>query len=183
MAFIYGKSNNATVAEKRRLSHGFFLIPFPEGSSREERPFGIRLCGHHQIDYERVQIRIAAVQHGFKVLVDNEGQLIPPAVFSEKVKEIQEISEELEYIYEQQVLRRKFTPEDVPVGYIPGLGHNPATLPKQSSRQRKAAKNAWSVIRSFNVRSSRQNGGTGLRRGRRNTALPRPGKHCLYSCD
>ncbi|EEP75812.1 predicted protein [Uncinocarpus reesii 1704] len=146
MAFNFGKSNNWTIAERSRRDHGPFVIPFPKSSTREQKPFGIKLSGAYRIDYERVQIRIAAAQHGLKVLVENGGQVVLRPGSDARAQSIKALSDDLDSIYNRFYSKRFPTPKRRPVGYIPVLWNHPQKIQQRIPRHRKIVMRAFADL-------------------------------------
>lgn len=76
LAGYLGRAWGLSAAEKYRSDLGTFVIPCPEGSTAMERPFGMLLTGHRTLDFQRVHVRIAAVQAGLVVDITNHGNII-----------------------------------------------------------------------------------------------------------
>ncbi|KAJ9300616.1 hypothetical protein DTO271G3_1780 [Paecilomyces variotii] len=76
LASRLGQGWGLSEAEKYRSDLGPFVIPFPKDTTVMERPFGIILTGHRALDFQRVHIRIAAVQAGLTIDVKNGGIII-----------------------------------------------------------------------------------------------------------
>ncbi|EFW14195.1 hypothetical protein D8B26_002440 [Coccidioides posadasii str. Silveira] len=146
MAFNFGMSNNSTVAEQQRIEHGPFVIPFPRGKTREESPFGLQLSGNHRMDNERVQIRIAALQHGMTVLVENGGNILTPRHPGTKSRKILEISDDLDSIYARFYADKTFTTKDRPSGYVAAHWNDPAKIQERIPRKQESLMKALFTI-------------------------------------
>ncbi|WEW57703.1 hypothetical protein PRK78_003170 [Emydomyces testavorans] len=144
MAYNFGKSENRTIAEKLRLDHGPFIIPYPSHSSRQEMPFGLTLAGSGRIDYERIQIRIAALQHGLKVLVNHNGKVVLAPNSSSLGQGIKSISDQLDWIYLRfYKYKRIVTPKDCPVGFYSSHWRNPREVQTRIPRHRREIMRAF----------------------------------------
>ncbi|GAD98201.1 predicted protein [Paecilomyces variotii No. 5] len=75
LATHIGQGQAICDAEVYRLSLRPFTIPFPESGTLTESPFGLVLTGDRALDYQRVHIRIAAVQAGMYVDIPDGGHL------------------------------------------------------------------------------------------------------------
>lgn len=137
MAYNYGISQNRTAAEKLRRHHGVFRIPFPENSTRQERPFGLMPTGDRAFDYECIHARIAAVQCGLFVDVENAGvaKLSENPLTSEQNR-ILRMVEKLANRYENEYYgKRIFSMNDLPVGFIPEFWRTPAMVQRRIHRE------------------------------------------------
>lgn len=75
LARYLGTGRAICEAERYRLSLRPFTIPWPHNGSLVENPFGMILTGDRALDYQRVHIRIAAVQAGLFIDIPDGGHL------------------------------------------------------------------------------------------------------------
>ena len=134
MAYNWGKSDNKTPAEKMRKNHGAFRIPYPRGKTVAEQPFGLILSGNMKLDYERIQIRIAAMQNGLKVFPEAGGRIEPPKPMmmgpppSKAQERIMEIAKYLDTLWYCNFRDSWFRVTHRPVGCVPSLYKDAATI-------------------------------------------------------
>lgn len=134
MSFSFGRSMNSTPAEKMRRNHGLFSIPHPKGRTAEERPFGLELTGNARLDYERIHIRIAAVQSGLNVLTERGGLIAypksermgpPPTVIQRQIMKRARVYDAIWFRKYRDV---PFKTRYQPVGFIPASYKDAATI-------------------------------------------------------
>jgi hypothetical protein len=131
MAYNYGKSEGKSFGEKCRRDHGSFEITAPKGRTPIERPFGLRLSGDRRMDYERIQLRIAARQAGLIVDDEDEGKIKwkPGAKLSQLQTIVIRKAERGDQVWEQHGFGNRITSTgDTPVGFVPALWQNAAMI-------------------------------------------------------
>lgn len=107
-----------------------------------------------------------------EVVVERFGEIILPVNATEKDREIKEIADEVDNLYEIFVLDWKLysTTKDIPVGYIAKFWKDPATIQKRLSRHREViTEDAWPLIKSLYFRPEHK-GGKVLKRRKKSLA-------------
>src|SRR5437773_5267513 len=129
MAYNFGRSDNKTAGERMRLDHGPFLIPCPSWSTPEQEPFGLIMTGFNNIDYDRVQVRIAAMQVGLDVQVEDGGKVIyPMPIVSQAQLAVKATVDMIDRVYDEFVNGRNIRGCHRPVGFLPHLWASPRVI-------------------------------------------------------
>src|SRR5438034_9165725 len=121
MAYNFGRSDNKTAGERMRLDHGPFLIPCPRWSTPEQEPFGLTMTGFNNIDYDRIQIRIAATQVGLHVQVESGGRIVYPTTVARAHVDVKAMADMIDRVYNEFVKGKNIKGCHRPVGFLPHL--------------------------------------------------------------